>query len=157
MSRLTADEQRTMLTLWCLARSPLMFGGDLPSTPAATLALLTNAAVLRMHSDSHGQRELWREGDTVVWSSVAGSPEDTGAAGAPAAVYVAVFNTGETARDIRLSLSALGVPATAAGATDLWDGQSLERAGGELTVAVPAHGCRLLLFGSLGAASCTGS
>jgi len=157
MSRLTADEQRTMLTLWCLARSPLMFGGDLPSTPASTLALLTNAAVLRMHSDSHGQRELWREGDTVVWSSVAGSPEDTGAAGAPAAVYVAVFNTGETARDIRLSLSALGVPATAAGATDLWDGQSLERAGGELTVAVPAHGCRLLLFGSLGAASCTGS
>lgn len=153
MSRLTPDEQRTMLTLWCLARSPLMFGGDLPSTPASTLDLLTNPAVLRMHRDSHDQRELWREGDTVVWSSVAGaagvdSDAGTSAGGQPAGRYAAVFNTGELTRNIRLPLSALGAPAGAA-ATDLWTGEHLEVADEALTLLVPAHGCRLVLLGTL--------
>ncbi|TFC05685.1 glycoside hydrolase family 27 protein [Cryobacterium adonitolivorans] len=141
MSRLTPDEQRTMLTLWCVARSPLMFGGDLPSTPPETLALLTNPAVLRMHRDSHGQRELWRDDDTVVWSSVAGAEVDE-----PAALHVAVFNTGNTARDIHLPLSALGAPDRAATATDLWDGGQVTVADGGLTLRVPAHGCRLMQF-----------
>ncbi|WP_370291595.1 glycoside hydrolase family 27 protein [Cryobacterium sp. TMB3-15] len=141
MSRLTPDEQRTMLTLWCLARSPLMFGGDLPSTPSQTLALLTNPAVLRMHRDSHGQRELWREGDTIVWSSVAGAEVEE-----PAAIYVAVFNTADAARDIHLPLSALGAPAGAATATDLWHGDQVAVTNGGTTLRVPAHGCRLVQF-----------
>ena len=33
MSMLTLDEQITMLTLWCIARSPLMMGGDLLTSP----------------------------------------------------------------------------------------------------------------------------
>ena len=30
MSLLTHDEQSTLMTLWSIARSPLMFGGNLP-------------------------------------------------------------------------------------------------------------------------------
>lgn len=30
-SRLTLDEQKTLLALWCMGRSPLMVGGDLPT------------------------------------------------------------------------------------------------------------------------------
>ena len=30
LSKFTHDEQRTLMTLWCIARSPLIFGGDLP-------------------------------------------------------------------------------------------------------------------------------
>ena len=44
-SRLTPDEQRTILTLWVMARSPLMVGGDLPTSDPATLDLLANPAV----------------------------------------------------------------------------------------------------------------
>jgi hypothetical protein len=33
---LAPDEQRTMLTLWCIARSPLMVGADLPTSSAET-------------------------------------------------------------------------------------------------------------------------
>ena len=34
-TRFTADEQQTHITLWSIARSPLMFGGDLPSNDSA--------------------------------------------------------------------------------------------------------------------------
>ncbi|MGI4886682.1 MAG: NPCBM/NEW2 domain-containing protein [Janthinobacterium lividum] len=66
-SRFTPDEQRTLLTLWSIFRSPLMFGGDLPSTNAATLALLTNPRVLAVHRASAHNRQLFRRGDLVGW------------------------------------------------------------------------------------------
>ncbi len=45
-SRLTPDEQRTELTLWSIARSPLILGANLTLLDAPTLALLTNREVL---------------------------------------------------------------------------------------------------------------
>ena len=42
LTRFTRDEQTTMLTLWCLVRSPLMLGCHLPSLDPWTLQLLTN-------------------------------------------------------------------------------------------------------------------
>ena len=46
MTRLTKDEQYSLMTLFTIFRSPLMFGGDLPSNDAFTLSLLTNKSVL---------------------------------------------------------------------------------------------------------------
>ena len=66
-TRFTPDEQRTLMTLWSIFRSPLMFGGDLPSTNAATLALLTNPRVLAVHHASVHNRQLFRRGDLVGW------------------------------------------------------------------------------------------
>ena len=51
MSRLTKDEQYTLMNLFTIFKSPLMFGGDLPSNDAFTLSLLTNKNVLKMHRD----------------------------------------------------------------------------------------------------------
>ena len=45
---LTPSEQRTQMTLWSMARSPLFFGGDLNALDDFTYALLTNAEVLRV-------------------------------------------------------------------------------------------------------------
>ena len=41
-TKFTPDEQQTVMTLWSIFRSPLIFGGDLPSNDAATTALITN-------------------------------------------------------------------------------------------------------------------
>ena len=49
MSLLTHDEQRTLMTLWSIARSPLMFGGHLPDNDPWTLDLLTNDEVLAVN------------------------------------------------------------------------------------------------------------
>ncbi len=68
-SLLTHDEQITLMTLWAIYRSPLMFGGDLPSNDEFTLSLLTNAEMLRLNQASHDNRELFRHGDQIVWTA----------------------------------------------------------------------------------------
>jgi hypothetical protein len=83
MTRFTKDEQRTLMTLWSIFRSPLMFGGDLPSNDAATLSLLTNKAVLNVNQHSTNGRQLFRRGDLVGWTA------DDPATGAK---YLALFN-----------------------------------------------------------------
>ena len=69
MSRFTHDEQYTLMTLWSIFRSPLMFGGDLPSNDKFTLSLLTNKNVLAMHHRSTRNRQLFRRGDLVAWTA----------------------------------------------------------------------------------------
>ncbi|KAI7727332.1 hypothetical protein M8C21_027604 [Ambrosia artemisiifolia] len=41
-SRLSVDEQKTQMTLWSMARSPLMFGGDMRKLDDTTYGLITN-------------------------------------------------------------------------------------------------------------------
>lgn len=82
MSDLTHDEQQTMMSFWSITRSPLMFGGDLPSNDAFTLALLTNPEVLKVNQHSTGNQQLFRTNDQVAW--VADAPGG--------GKYLAVFN-----------------------------------------------------------------
>ncbi|SUJ24254.1 Alpha-galactosidase A precursor [Sphingomonas paucimobilis] len=51
-TKFTPDEQRTLMTLWSIARSPLIMGGDLRHLDAPTLALLTNRAVIAVNQAS---------------------------------------------------------------------------------------------------------
>jgi alpha-galactosidase len=137
-SLLTHEEQRTLMTLWVMARSPLMFGGDLPTSPPETIALLTNADLLRVLTDSERNREVFREGDLVAWTAVATD--------APAR-YAAVFWTGAAPESVSVPLTSLGIDPAAAGvATDVWSGEVVPVAGSSLDVDVPAHGARLLRF-----------
>lgn len=66
----TKDEQITMMTLWCIFRSPLMIGGELRDNDSWTLSLLTNRNVLRLLSCSYGARQVMRTEDAVIWSSL---------------------------------------------------------------------------------------
>jgi hypothetical protein len=83
-TRFTPDEQRTLMTLWSIARSPLIHGGDLTKTDAATLALLTNPEVIAVDQRSEGNRPLFDRDGLVAWTaSVPGSRDQ----------YLALFNT----------------------------------------------------------------
>ncbi len=75
-TRFTPDEQRTMMTLWSIARSPLMHGGDMAKTDPATLALLTNDEVLSVNQASANNRPLYNRDDLIAWTAdVPGSPD----------------------------------------------------------------------------------
>eukprot|EP00899_Mesostigma_viride_P023396 jgi/Mesvir1/4240/Mv22210-RA.1 len=63
--QLTQSEQVMQMTLWAVARSPLMFGGDLRVLDGWTKALLTNRAVLDINEFSTGNRQLW-EADSIL-------------------------------------------------------------------------------------------
>lgn len=127
-SLLTPEEQRTMLTLWCIARSPLMVGADLPASGEETIELLTNPEVLAAQRNGAGAREVWREGRHVAWASVDGS-------------YVAVFNRGGEPAEFGLPWADLGV-SDPHSVRDCWARTDAE-VGPDLRVKLPAHGSAL--------------
>jgi hypothetical protein len=139
-SRLTRDEQRTLMTLWCMARSPLMYGGDLPTSDPRTLDLLTNDGVLAVAKHSSGNRQVLREGDLVVWTADATDRDGR---------YVAVFNTGDAPLPVDLPLSSAGVTAGSR-ATELWSGADLGAPDRSLTATLPPHGSMLVRAGAAG-------
>jgi hypothetical protein len=132
-SKLTPDEQRTMMTLWCIARSPLMWGGDPLSLDDATLSLLTNEEVLAVLNGSSGNSQLSRTEDSVVWVADAG---DGGK-------YVALFNVGDGGTvKIAVELAALGLNGPCR-VRDMWAREDLPAAEGALAASVPEHGAAL--------------
>jgi alpha-galactosidase len=111
MSRFTPDEQHTLMSLWSIAQSPLMFGGHLPDNDDATLALITNDEVLAVNQQGRRGRAIAEGGPAVTWMADAVDPKTK---------YLAVFNIGErTPVDIRVNWRALGLPARCT-LRDLW-------------------------------------
>ena len=49
----TREEQKTMMTLWCMFRSPLMIGAELTKMDDFTLSLLTNKELLVLLSEEN--------------------------------------------------------------------------------------------------------
>ncbi len=62
-TNLTHDEQVTMMTLWSIFRSPLILGGELPSSDEWTTKLLTNPEVLAVDQHSKDHRPVYLDGD----------------------------------------------------------------------------------------------
>jgi len=134
MSLLTSAEQRTMMTLWSIARSPLMVGGDLPTSGAETIALLTNAAVLDVNAHATGSHEVLRNEQHIVWSAtVDGDP------------ILAVFAIGDDSIDLTVDLPSIGL-ADVAGGTELWSGDAAAVDGGSLHVRLSSHDACLVRF-----------
>ena len=136
-TRFTPDEQRTLMTLWAIARSPLIMGGDLRHLDAATLALLTNRDVLAVNQASSDNRPHFVEDGTRVWSAKAEGSADR---------YVALFNTGDKAREVGVKLRDLRI-AGPVSARDLWSGKALGRQAERIAVTLPPHGAALYRVG----------
>lgn len=134
-TRFTPDEQLTMMSLWSIFRSPLIFGGELRDNDDWTLSLLTNREVLRMHRESYGAREALRKEDLIVWT----------AQHTDGSSYVAVFNIGENALPVNLSIDEVGLSGITKG-TELWSREAAEFTENSLVTTVPAHGVRLYRF-----------
>ncbi len=80
----TKDEQFTLMSLWCIARSPLIMGGNMPKNDDFTLSLMTNDEVLAVNQNSENNRQLFNTNSAVAWvADVPGSKDK----------YVALFNT----------------------------------------------------------------
>ncbi|KAJ6323626.1 hypothetical protein OIU76_011009 [Salix suchowensis] len=57
-SNLNLNEQKTQMTLWAMARSPLMFGGDVRELDETTYSLITNPFILEINSFSTNNKEF---------------------------------------------------------------------------------------------------
>jgi alpha-galactosidase len=130
MSLLTHDEQRTLITLWSIARSPLMFGGHLPDNDQFTLDLITNDEVLSVNQKASASRELFTRGEQVAWmAELQGSN----------AKYLAVFNIGDTnPEEIQMNWSDLGLSGECM-VRDLWRKKDASNASNGQTFTVAPH------------------
>ncbi len=139
MTAFSRDEQYTLMTLWCIFKSPLMFGGNLPDNDAFTDSLITNNAVLDVLKKSTNNKPLFNESNKAAW--IADDP-------ASGAKYLAVFNkadqkTGERASDkILINLKDLGFSSRCF-IRDLWTGEELGVFSGEFAPEINRHGAGL--------------
>lgn len=127
----TPAEQKTVMTLWAIARSPLIMGGDLRHLDAPTLALLTNREVLAVNQASTDHQPHFVMDGTRVWTARAANGD----------AYLALFNTGKAEREVGFKLAPLGLDS--AEVTDLWTGQQLGRHTGSFAATLPSHGAGL--------------
>ena len=132
-SRFTPDEQRTMLTLWSVFRSPLMMGGHLPENDARTLELLTNDEVIAVDQASSRNREVLAEGAAVAWAADA---PDGG-------TYVALFNRGDAPARVEVPFAKLGLSGVHS-VRDVWARAPRGEAASSVSAELAPHGSALL-------------
>jgi len=68
-SLFTNNEQYTLMTLWSIFKSPLMFGGNLPDNTSFTKSLITNEEVLDMHRNSVNNKQWFNLNDQIAWTA----------------------------------------------------------------------------------------
>jgi hypothetical protein len=116
-TRLTHAEQRTLLTLWSIFRSPLFMGGNLTKADEWTKALLSNDEVIAVDQRSRGGREVARDAKKAIWLA----KDETGRG-----AYVALFNLSGTQQTIEYPLQSLGLGVSVA-VRDVWAKRDLGR------------------------------
>jgi hypothetical protein len=138
-TRFTPAEQLTLVTLWSIFRSPLIFGGDMMKMDDATLALITNDEVLAVDQHSSHNRQLFRKNGQMAW--VADVPDSSDK-------YLAVFNLADKGQSpdngaaVPVALSDLGFSGTCH-VRDLWQHQDLPPVQDSFAPVLPWHGAGL--------------
>jgi hypothetical protein len=137
LTHFTPDEQVTLITLWSVARSPLILGADLTKLDDPTLALITHDEVLAVDQTSTGNRQLFHRDGCYGWvADVPGSRDK----------YVALFNTSDDqAKPVQVSLSELGLSG-AVRVRDLWQKADLGGVTGQFAPTINRHGAGLYRF-----------
>ena len=151
----TKDEQYTLITLWCIARSPLIMGGNMPNNDAFTLSLMTNDEVLAVDQNSDNNRQLFNSDNLVAWvANVPGTkdkylalfnslpaPAARGRRGGspPATNAPAAAEAFTNPRDVSVSLADLGFSGSVK-IRDLWNHQDLGTVAGTFTHPINSHG-----------------
>jgi hypothetical protein len=133
-TRLTQDEQRSLITLWSIMRSPLIMGGDLPHNDDWTTSLLTNPEVIEVDQHSTGNRPLMTTNGTTIWTA---RPQKG------MGVYLAIFKRDEGKENVRLGWNEVGlVSGKEYRIRDLWGHKDLGRAT-SLNFPLRPHACVL--------------
>ncbi len=132
-SRLTHAEQRTYMTLWCIARSPLMLGGNLTRMNAWTLSLLDNPEVIAVDQHAEDARQVYSRNGFIVWTS---RPARGGG------WYLAAFNLAPHPRTLAVSWKDVSLPGSRYSVRDLWTHRRLG-APTTLHIRLDAHGSAL--------------
>lgn len=132
----TREEQKTMLTLWCMFRSPLMIGAELTKLDDWTKQLLTNQDILGLEGEHCKGEQVFRDKEWVVWKSVNEATKE---------VTVALFNLKDEEREISITAEELSVDTDLPNAVlyELWDKEEYRVQDDCIKATVPPHGVKV--------------
>ncbi len=134
LTRLTADEQYTYMSMWALMASPLFYSGDMTRLDEFTLNVLCNAEVIDIDQDPLGKqaRIVRRSKEEYV---LAKSLED-------GSVAVGLFNLTKVPRSIAVAWDDLRIEGRQQ-VRDVWRQEDIGVAAGTYSATVPPHGVSL--------------
>jgi hypothetical protein len=138
MPGLTDQENRVHMALWAISGAPLLVGADLTSLSPATLATLTNPAVLAIDQDPLGLQaiKVSAANGVEIWSKRLATPGDRA---------VLLLNRSDNASPIELHWPQLGLVAASTNVKDVWSGKSLGSFDSTYTTTIPAADAVLLI------------
>jgi hypothetical protein len=134
-TQFTQAEQRSVMTLWAIGRSPLILGANLTRLDPFTRSLITNRSIIDVDQNSWESYAL--SGlpagfeHAQVWEAQAGSP-------AKPVRYVAFFNRDNQPTQLTATWKQLGFGGPHS-AVDLWSATKVKRST-SIKVSLPAHG-----------------
>ena len=142
---LSAEEDKSHFSMWCILSSPLLLGNNLTSMSQQTIDLLTNTEVIAVNQDTSGlQAHLINSKNNLqVWAKHLNGKRSNERA-------VVLFNRNGTSADISFDIDDLNLIAPVS-ARDLWAKTDLNTIQKTYTANVPAHGVVMLKL--VGAAS----
>ena len=129
---------QTLMTLWVMSRSPLMWGGDPISSSEKSYSYLNNPEVLEVQKRSHDNRQLYHlfngeAEDERIWVARANGSGDR---------YVALFNISEEEREVSFLLELESMRGTYT-VRDLWQQAAIGEVSESLSATLPPHGSAL--------------
>ncbi len=128
-TQFTKDEQITLMTLWSVFRSPLMFGGEMRNNDSWTLSLISNEEILDVNQNSHSAKPVFDDGKTVIWQAVSSRDNP----------IVALFNADEEKKTLQADLEEMGISGEYK-IRDLWKKSFVGTADGKISAEVNSHG-----------------
>jgi alpha-galactosidase len=135
-SRFNEDELRTMMTMWCMFRSPLILGGDVTALSDFERGLITNGELIDIDQNSSNCRQVSSDAGSIVY--FAEQPERH-------RKYVALFNVSDGSRQIACLLEQMGIVGSYE-VREIWSGRDLGFCSGEISSKVEAHGVALFVL-----------
>ncbi len=130
-TRLTKPEQITLMTLWCIFRSPLIMGGEMRDNDAFTLSLLTNDNVLYLNQHGGEPLQLFRDEEKAGWINyVDGIP------------YIALFNLQNRTANVSFSVDEI-LDSKPYAVEEIWTNSHSALNSNMLSASLEPHGAAL--------------
>jgi Alpha galactosidase A/Alpha galactosidase C-terminal beta sandwich domain len=136
---MTAEEDKSHFSMWCILSSPLVLGNDLTKISRQTKNILTNTEVIAVNQDTTGiQAQIVSDNGAglQVWAKNLNGKQSLERA-------VVLFNRSNADTTMTLKLSDLNLVGPAS-VRDIWLHTDLNKINSEYTTKVPSHGVVML-------------
>lgn len=135
MTNFTPEEQNTLMTLFCIARSPLMIGADLLSTPKEIIdKYFKNDEILAVNQHSTDNRQVFKNHAYAIWIATEPQTGDR---------YAGIFNLQDKPSKVTFNMELESLRGDYK-ARDLWSKKDLGTVNGKLSVNLGTHDATMI-------------